>query len=121
MHGFSPSQGGPAAGMPSYGGNQGVPGSAGIPGYAQPQGGPNSAGPMSSYSQTPTTPQSSAGRGFPPQGGFQGGYNAQGYGNIGMPGSAGAYGQDQNSTGGWGQQRGGPNNGAGAATNYGHF
>ena len=73
-----------------------------------PQNGPHSAVSINSMPGYPTSHQSPgpspAGRGWShAQGGFSGpGMAPQGYGNIQMPGSAGGYGQDQNSAG-WGQ------------------
>lgn len=101
--------------MPPYGGNQGVPGSAGIPSYGQTQNGP------AGYAQSPATPQNPGPRGFAPQGGYQGAYNQQGYGNMQMPGSAGGYGAENNAVSGWGQQRGGPNSASGGPANYGPY
>ncbi|MCJ1257881.1 hypothetical protein MMC24_005709 [Lignoscripta atroalba] len=104
--GYSPSQpqtpgypqSSPSYGFPQYGG----------PGPMTPQNGPHSAVSINSMPGYPTSHQSPgpspAGRGWShAQGGFSGpGMAPQGYGNIQMPGSAGGYGQDQNSAG-WGQ------------------
>ena len=71
-----------------------------------PQGGPHSSGPMSGYQpnhQSPGPVISPGGRPYgQAQGGFpSAGFPPQGYGQ--MPGSAGAYGHDQTSAGGWSQ------------------
>lgn len=105
--GYSPSQpqtpsyGAPATpyGFPQYGGPM------------TPQGGPPSAAsahPMSGYPSSHQSPMSgtSPGRyGNQPPGGFGGPGMPQGYqmqGQGGMPGSAGGYGRDQGSAGGYG-------------------
>ncbi|MCJ1413379.1 hypothetical protein MMC19_007484 [Ptychographa xylographoides] len=91
-------QASPGYGFPQYG----------APGPMTPQGGPHSSGPMSGYPnhQSPGPGPSPAGRGYgPSQGGFPStGYPPQNYGQ--MPGSAGGYGHDQNSAGGWNQTGG---------------
>jgi hypothetical protein len=88
-------QASPAYGFPQYG--------APVP--MTPQAGPHSAGPMGAYApnhQSPG-PVTSPTRGYGQvQGGFpSAGFPPHGYGQ--MPGSAGGYGHDQNSAGGWAQ------------------